>query len=254
MKWLVVALLAINAIVFGFVFEDQLSTKLQSAKRKRVSADGPSLRLISELPELPPLRAETEPDVDDAEEEDVELDVVNLSTEFNDVGEPSELCVTIGPIVSIPQLDELRQWFGTRANIVHAQAESVRERRFFWVYLEPSSDAQAQKNLSDLAARGVTDYMLVRRGGLKNAISLGLFRSQDSVNRRLTEMTKQGYQPVVVPQFETTENYWLSAQFVKKHADTEAVPADLIGDADLRETDCTTMAENLAGGNVNSSE
>ena len=49
--------------------------------------------------------------------------------------------------------------------------------------------------IADLERKGVSDYLLINRNGLKNAISLGVFSSQDAVNRRLTEMTRKATSP-----------------------------------------------------------
>ena len=117
----------------------------------------------------------------------------------------------------------------------------MRQRRFFWVYLEPTTDEAAQANLDDLRNRGVTDYMLIRRGELKNAISLGLFRSQDSVNRRLAEMSEKGYKPVVVPKFETTEKFWLAAQLAAGNEDSLDIPSALLGTAEARPVSCQAL-------------
>ena len=119
--------------------------------------------------------------------------------------------------------------------------ETVRTRQFFWVYLEPTTEAAANQYIDDLENRGFTDYLLIRRGNLKNAISLGLFRSQDSVNRRLAELSEKGYKPVVVPRFETTDQYWLSAQLAAEHSDTLELPESLLEEAKASEIDCEAI-------------
>jgi hypothetical protein len=171
------------------------------------------------------------------------VQAVDLSTELNSFGEPSDICISVGPIKDEVQLNNFRIWLRLRATSVHTRAETVRQRRFFWVYLEPASNEEARKNLSDLERRGVTDYMLIRRGGLKNAISLGLFRSQDSVNRRLAEMNRQGYQPVVVPKFKTTEHFWVRATMAEGSEDTSIIPPHLIADATLESIDCARIVD-----------
>lgn len=80
------------------------------------------------------------------------------------------------------------------------------------------------------------------RGDLKNAISLGLFRSQDSVNRRFAEMIRQEYKPVVVSQFKSIENYFVRATMVVGSKDTSDLPEAVIGDATLETTECVSTA------------
>jgi len=153
----------------------------------------------------------------------------------------ADRCLDIGPFADSAARDRLRDWLREFVARLETRTEAVRQRQFFWVYLEPTSDESARQNLDDLRARGVTDYMLIRRGDLKNAISLGLFRSQDSVNRRLAEMTEKGYQPIVVPRFETSERYWVSAQLAAAHSERLELPESLVVDVPVRSIDCATL-------------
>ena len=58
------------------------------------------------------------------------------------------------------------------------------------------------------------------------------------MNRRLAEMTEKGYKPVVVPQFETTENFWIRATMATGFADTDPLAALLPDGATLTERTC----------------
>ncbi|MBK6660563.1 MAG: hypothetical protein IPG43_21595 [Proteobacteria bacterium] len=90
---------------------------------------------------------------------------------------------------------------------------------------------------------GIHDTLLIRRGDMKNSISLGFFRSQDSVNRRLAELNEKGYKPVVVPRFETSDLYWLSARLAEQYAEAPEIPATLLGSsAKQRTIACEAMA------------
>src|SRR5262250_1028769 len=63
----------------------------------------------------------------------------------------------------------------------------------FWVYLPPApSRAEAERRLADLRARGLGDVALVDGGTQRNAISFGLFQTEDAANERLAEALKQG--------------------------------------------------------------
>ncbi len=229
MKMLVIFLLVLNIALLVW----QYSTHVDELTREAVTsnplpANAPSLTMISELDELPPLK-EPAPKPDLA------------TTEYSEVHEhvkKSSLCLDIGPFAETAARDRLRDWLRDYIAVLTVRSVAVRKRQFFWVYLEPSSDATARRNLDDLIERGVTDYMLIRRGNLKNAISLGLFRSQDSVNRRLAELSEKGYTPVVVPRFETTDQYWITVQLAADHAEGLELPAALLGDAQSRTVTC----------------
>lgn len=246
MKWFVIVLLVANVVLFAWRFNEHLHTQARdTATAAALPADAPSLQLVSELPVLPP-RRETEQKAAASESPVVEntvVQAVDLSTEINSDAIASNTCIEIGPLADQQSVAAVRDWLRTRTTLVHTRAETVRERRYFWIYLEPVSAEQARKSLQDLAQRGVKDYMLIHRGGLKNAISLGLFRSQDSVNRRLAEMTEQGYKPVVVPQFETTENFWIRATMAAGFADPAALTQALPDGATLTSRTCGAAAQ-----------
>lgn len=64
----------------------------------------------------------------------------------------------------------------------------------YWVYIAPLKDkaATAQK-LAQLKARGVTDYFVVQEAGeWFNAISLGLFKSQEAAQKFLQVLRSKG--------------------------------------------------------------
>ena len=240
MKWFAIVLLIANVVLFGWRFNEHLHAQaLATASAPALPPGAPSLQLVAELPSLPPRRQTEQAATDELlATENTVVQAVDLSTEINSDTVASEVCVEIGPLADQQSVAALRDWLRPRTTVVHTRAETVRERRFFWIYLEPASAEQARRNLNDLAQRGVKDYMLIHRGGLKNAISLGLFRSQDSVNRRLAEMTEQGYKPVVVPKFETTENFWIRATLAQGFEDTDALPRELLGEGTLATRSC----------------
>jgi hypothetical protein len=219
----------------------QMSDHIRNSATARVkvpplSAHTPSLRLVSELAELPARRndASSIADVKSA----TDPGHGDIKTARNSLGNASNSCFSIGPITTSEQLENVRAWFGTRTSVLETRTEAVRERRAFWVYLESTTSAEARQNLNDLERGGVTDYMLIGRGERKNTISLGLFRSQDSVNKRLAEMNKKGYKPIVVPKFETTNHYFVFATMSEGHEDTKDFPAALLGAAALEPIDC----------------
>ncbi len=148
-------------------------------------AGTPKLVLLSALDVLPELKAPgTEPAPAVPGESGIKADV-----------ESADLCIEIGPFSAEPARDGFTDWIGEFVAALHFRVETVRKRQLYWIYLEPKSDVEAEQRMADLRRRGVEDYMMIRRGGLKNAIWLGPFSSQDSVNRRLAELNEQGYQP-----------------------------------------------------------
>jgi hypothetical protein len=237
MKWLAILFLVGNVALLGW----QMSEHIRHSATTRIKipplpSQTPSLRLVSELSELPARRSDASAgaDVKGA----TKPARADIETARNSLESSSNTCLSIGPIATSEQLENVRAWFGSRTSVLETRTETVRERRAFWVYLESTTRAEAQKNLNDLERGGVTDYMLIGRGELKNTISLGLFRSQDSVNKRLAEMNNKGYKPIVVPKFETTDHNFVFATMSEGHEDTKDFPAALLEKADLEPIDC----------------
>ena len=227
MKWLALVLLLVNVLLFAAAYNRQVeSTIAEAMERPPPPQDAPGLQLLSELETLPALRDAAPPREDESLEIRAHL-------------EASNRCLDIGPFAEEASRNLLRDWLRDYAAALKIRSETVQTRRLFWVYLEPTSEEKAQQQLDELHARGVEDYMLINRGDMKNAISLGVFRSQDSVNRRLAEMSEQGYKPVVVPQVKTRDQFWLTVRLAVGEGEGVELPTELLGDdAQAASVDC----------------
>ena len=63
----------------------------------------------------------------------------------------------------------------------------------FWVYLPPAaSRAEADRRVADLRARGLGDVAVLETGPQRNAVSLGLFQTEDAANSRLASAVNLG--------------------------------------------------------------
>ena len=64
----------------------------------------------------------------------------------------------------------------------------------YWVSIPPQSNkAAAEKKAAELKELGITDFFVVNDPGPSfNAISLGLFHTEDSANERLAQLTRKG--------------------------------------------------------------
>jgi hypothetical protein len=63
----------------------------------------------------------------------------------------------------------------------------------YWVFLPPAANrAAADRRVAELKAQGVKDVAVVDSGTQRLAISLGMFRSEESAQARLTVLQAQG--------------------------------------------------------------
>ncbi len=226
MKWLVVVLMITNLAYFGWEYNQQLISKRNTLMVeaetivKELPAGTPVLQLLREAqqaPEQTTMVSETsspqlESDISIAEQEHQQDEQPIAVSNAEPIQETSAQlsCYSIGPIQKEEDSKTTFEWLQEHAQEANQRIEEIQENKRFWVYLEPADDPDlTQQTLEELGRRGVKDYRLIKKGDMKNAISLGVYAAQDSVNRRLAEMKKQGYTPVVVPRYKTRSTYWL---------------------------------------------
>lgn len=77
---------------------------------------------------------------------------------------------------------------------------SIEELPGFWVYIPPLKSRQdADKKISELKTLGVTDYFLVQDNSKwRNAISLGIFKTEEAANNRLQSLKDKGVRSAVM--------------------------------------------------------
>ena len=63
----------------------------------------------------------------------------------------------------------------------------------FWVYLpQAPSRAEADRRLAELRAQGLDDVAVIDTGAQRNAISLGLFQTEEAADKRLADARRRG--------------------------------------------------------------
>ena len=101
-------------------------------------------------------------------------------------------------------------WLRAWGADVHVQREpGVAE---YWVYLPPlPSREEAIALMTELRAGGVEDIAVVRRGALANSVSLGLYRLEPNMRRRVAALRAMGYPVEYKTTAETVPGYRLEA-------------------------------------------
>jgi len=138
---------------------------------------------------------------------------ISISGLHDETQSVRELCFLYGPFPDNLQTKELMAWFEERQISVQQRLETETEHQLFWIYLAPQvSRDNAMAAIEELKNKGIKDYRLIETGDLQNAISLGLFSTQASVNKRLNELKNKGYQPIVVPYRGGKAIYWVDVK------------------------------------------
>ncbi len=151
---------------------------------------------------------------------------------------PSGICVRIGPFAKDAEALRVSRWLRARSSRLEIRHDGAAGRPLFGIYLEPRSASEREQNLRDLARQGVRDVLPVRREGMTHAISLGVFSSQENVNRRLAEIEKQGYRPIVVPRRDVSGQRFVEAELAAGYEDPARLPAAELGGAAVKTVNC----------------
>ena len=238
MRWVFISFLLLNVLYFGWELDRQTkSDHSNTGLLVNIPVDSQPLRLLAELDSgsYPKPAIKTEPveiestaqgqDLTDYEANESKLvipepiselvtelpaiDITDLHARSDEV-----YCFRFGPLPEEILATGLSDWFKSRRASANIRYTDEQGKKLFWIYLTPrQSRSGAMDIILDLRKKGVSDYRLISRGNLQNAISLGLFSSQASVNKRLRELEKKGYKPVVVPYYNGKRIYWVDVKF-----------------------------------------
>jgi hypothetical protein len=217
MRWLVLLLLLGNLLYLGWEMDRSARQEpLGAAVKRQIPPDAVRLALLAELPQPPPLR-EVEPPPEETAPTGADADLVAQMPEIVGTpvvaGDAGYSCFSYGPLPEERQAIWLGDWFRSRQAEVRSRTSEDPGRRLFWVYLAPEESlASAMAVVEDLKRRGVRDYRLISKGDLGNAVSLGLFSSQEAVGARLEELKEKGFRPVVVPYSNVQRFYWVDVR------------------------------------------
>jgi len=229
MRWVFLLLLLINIVYFGWELDRETRMRMENTAALRpVPAAASRLALIGEMATPPPVRStretiETSDGASGSGDEATQPlsgalagQLPAIGTGGPSTGLTGSYCITYGPLPERAQAMVLNDWFRSRNARTRIRHTDQDKRGLFWIYLAPTESREdAMTVLDELRGQGIRDYRLIRRGNLKNAISLGLFSSQFAVNRRLKELKNKGYKPVVVPYKDVNRVYWLDVRMAK---------------------------------------
>ena len=132
-------------------------------------------------------------------------------------------CFSLGPFDNVEQALPISAKLRDLGTYTSERKEKEKTTSGYWVYL-PSFDSwkDAREKVMELEKKGLKDIFIVGRGKMKNAVSLGLFSSDDAADRRVEKLQKLGIKPKIEVQYTTAENYWIDIDIEKGHDDVAA--------------------------------
>ncbi|MDH3413871.1 MAG: hypothetical protein OEM98_15480, partial [Gammaproteobacteria bacterium] len=90
----------------------------------------------------------------------------------------------------------------------------------------------------------------VQKGDMANAISLGVFSQRISLERRLQELKKLGYEPSIMPRYRTEEASWFDVSFEEGERLSQSELSARFPDTELSDASCASPE--IAGGGAGS--
>lgn len=227
MKYLVIALLLLNVLMFVWL-QNQPDTENYIAHAKPLS--GERLQMLSEAP--------------------VADKPVNTAGGSAKTGKTAPTvtfvgvaCYTLGPFANEAGAREANATLASLGLATQQREGTRRELTGHWVYLPPfASRAEAKKVTDILKARGIKDFLIVPNGPNKNAISLGFFRNHDSAEQHYARISALGLNPVKEENYRENSGLWLDFSSPNRPPLPEAIIDALqqqYGGIAMNERDCS---------------
>jgi len=106
-------------------------------------------------------------------------------------------CIELGPIAAA-EAGRAEEAASALASGLKISQRRVDDATRWWVYIPPlPTRAAANQRVAELKKLGVADSQLISDDSVwRNAISLGVFSSEDAASRRLDELTRRGVRGV----------------------------------------------------------
>jgi len=123
---------------------------------------------------------------------------------------PARACLTLGPLAEDAPLEPITAWLRERGAEVDVRTDERREVALYWVYFPPRASREAAvEEVVRMRDAGLDDVIVVPKGDMANAISLGVFSRTDTRDRRVKDLEARGYEPLVSPRYRTKVATWI---------------------------------------------
>ena len=109
---------------------------------------------------------------------------------------------------------EAARWLWSQgAEVIDVRQEERQLNRRYRVYISPlTSREDAIGKVQEILDRGVRDVAIIPKGSLANGISMGVFKNEENMRRRIAELEQLGYSAESVMETETVGEYLIRAR------------------------------------------
>lgn len=151
-------------------------------------------------------------------------------------------CLVLGPILQLPLVSELQ----AKNSDLRIYSDEYERGADYWVHLGPyNSFAAASKVSAELRSKRI-DNFVIRKGGLKNAVSLGVFTDAERAATHAKGLAKKRYTAEIRRISKLATRYWLVLNGGDASVDYGQVEAEMAVIADdnkkLEKKSCNLIA------------
>lgn len=140
-------------------------------------------------------------------------------------------CYSLGPFEQFAQLKSVSGQLQDLDADISQRKETEEVVLGHWVFLPSFPSWQdARKKVQELEDKGIKDVFILGRGEMKNSVSLGLFKHEESAKRRLAQLKKIGITPHVETQQTNKELVWLDINVESADQTVPATLAEIVKD------------------------
>ena len=211
MRWFFYALLLSNIGLFGWIWYQQMQPAPAMVAVAPADEGAHSLTLLSEMNSAPRRPAEKPVAQPPQRVEPAPINTQpppSVSPPSPVVAETPAVCVRITDLDSEQDANTLAQVLERKGASVAKRGSDQAASTRYWVLLPPfKSGTAARAALERLKKAGLKDYYLVRSGESRNAISLGVYSSKDSAERRLQQVHSHRFD-ARIDEIQMTSNRW----------------------------------------------
>lgn len=252
MKWVVLCLVLANAAFFGWQLsrDREVVVVSEAAPASSNAAMVSRLLLVNEVdpgvlrrrrssplagpvvePEVPVLAGSA---ATDSESAPVALEEVLAMPQNPDIA-----CYTIGPLENEDDISALGAWFKAQGSQATLRDDERREVVSTWVFMPPQESLDAAKALvGEMEAANIDDIYVIARGDMANAISLGLYSQNETLERRVAQLESRGFTPSVQPRYRTATASWFDVTTSTAQPMTVGVLDQIFPDLVIRQVAC----------------
>ena len=120
------------------------------------------------------------------------------------------MCYALGPFDGLEQAQNISEKLQDLGAFTKERSVTSESPIGYWVYL-PSYKTwkDAKDKVVLLEGKGFKDMFIVGRGQMKNAVSLGLFKSENGAKSRVSDLKKIGEKPKIQTQYKQQDLFWI---------------------------------------------